>query len=67
MNVGAARYEARLDASGSTLIYRRTMAVGLDGIFFDAAAAYKPFRAFAQAVHKADALTLVLRRQDGGQ
>jgi hypothetical protein len=67
MDVGAATYEARLDAAGSTVVFRRTLAMGLEGIFFDAATAYKPFRAFAQALHGADAFTLVLRREDGRQ
>lgn len=67
MDVGAASYEARLDLTGSTLVFRRSMVVGTGGIFFAAALAYKPLRAFFEAVHRADAHTVVLRRKDGTQ
>lgn len=65
MSIGAARYEARLEVSGGRLVYRRTLAVGTDGIFFNAAVAYQPLRGFFESVRRVDAQTVVLRRKDG--
>lgn len=67
MNIGAARYEARLEASGERLVYRRTLAVGTDGIFFNAPVAYQPLRGFFEGVRRVDAHTVTLRRKDGQQ
>jgi hypothetical protein len=67
MNIGAARYEARLDASGQRLVYRRTLAVGTDGIFFNATVAYQPLRGFFEGVRRVDAHTVVLHRKDDPQ
>jgi hypothetical protein len=67
VNIGAARYEARLEVSGQRLVYRRTLALGTDGIFFNAAVAYPPLRGFFEGVRRTDAHTIVLRRKDGPQ
>lgn len=67
MDVGAASYASSLEVSdGARLAFRRSVVVGQQGIYFDVAV-YHALRAFFDAVHRADAHTLILRRKEGSQ
>lgn len=61
-DVGAAKYQPRLSLVGSTLTFSRDLSMATSGLFeIDV---YQPFRAFFEAVHKADNQPIVLRKKD---
>ena len=61
--VGLADYRGTPNAN-LDLSRKRALAVATSGILYDSTH-YAPFRAFFEAVHRADAQPLVLRKKDG--
>jgi transglutaminase-like putative cysteine protease len=62
IDVGAAKYEPQLTLTGSKLTYKRGLSLATSGLF--EVNIYQPFRAFFEAVHKADSQPVVLRKKD---
>lgn len=60
-DAGAAKYERQLTFAGSKLTFTRGLTLATSGLF--EVNIYQPFRAFFEAVHKADSQPVVLRKQ----
>lgn len=68
IDAGAFAFETRLAVQdGTKLVLRRNLAIGRKGAILFDVSTYAPLRTFFDAVHAADAHTLVLRRTEGGQ
>jgi hypothetical protein len=62
LDAGAAKYHGQLTLDGSRLTFKRTLTLSTSGVF--ETSIYPPFRAFFEAVHKADSQPIVLRKKD---
>lgn len=62
-DAGAAKYEPLVTLTGSRLTFTRGLSVATSGLY--ELNTYQPFRAFFEAVHKADGEPIVLRKKDG--